>query len=504
MTAVRQAPYPLFSDPRPGPYLVAALAIAATFVLRLSLDESFTAPSSFLLFIPAVLVSAALGGLVCGLFATACASLAVGWVTQDGQHDLVGALSGVIFLLVGAGMAIGGGWFHAARRRAAATNAHLQSILDTVPDAMVVIDRNGTMTSFSAAAERLFGWTAQEAIGQNVNMLMPGPHRQAHDGYLDRYAQTGEHRIIGIGRVVVGERRDGSTFPMELAVGETKGPRPSYTGFIRDLTDRQKTETRLQELQNDLVHVSRLTAVGEMASALAHELNQPLSAIANLLTGSRRLMDRGHPADQGKVRDAIERAAAQALRAGDVIHRMRDFVRRGASERAVESVSKLVEEASALALIGEKERQVDVRLLLDPAADIVFADRVQVQQVLLNLIRNGIDAMQDAPRRELVISSDLTDDGWTRVSVTDFGGGITDEVREKLFQPFMTTKPQGMGVGLSISRSIIEAHGGRIWAEPNPHRGTIFRFTLPPADPEDETSMRDTPLRETAIGETHD
>jgi two-component system sensor kinase FixL len=487
MKVVRQASYPLFSDPRPGPYLVAAGAVAATFVVRLSLGETFTAASSFLLFIPAVLVSAALGGLICGLFATVFASLAVGMVTRDDPQNLVGALSGVLFLLVGIGMAIGGGWFHAARRRAAATNAHLQSILDTVPDAVVVIDRSGVMSSFSPAAERLFGWTAEEAIGQNVSLLMPSPHRQGHDGYLNRYAMTGERRIIGVGRVVVGERKDGSTFPMELAVGETKGPRPSYTGFIRDLTDRQRTETRLQELQNELVHVSRLTAMGEMASTLAHELNQPLSAIANLLTGSRRLIDRGREADQAKVRDAIDKAAAQALRAGDVIHRMRDFVRRGASQREPASLSKLVEEASALALIGEKERQVDVRLSLDPAADSVFADRVQIQQVLLNLIRNGIDAMEDQPRRELVISSDLTEEGTARVSVADSGGGIADDVLEKLFQPFMTTKPQGMGVGLSISRSIIEAHGGRIWAEANPRGGTIFRFTLPPADQEDET-----------------
>jgi two-component system sensor kinase FixL len=487
MKVVRQASYPLFSDPRPGPYLVAAGAVAATFVVRLSLGETFTAASSFLLFIPAVLVSAALGGLICGLFATVFASLAVGMVTRDDPQNLVGALSGVLFLLVGIGMAIGGGWFHAARRRAAATNAHLQSILDTVPDAVVVIDRSGVMSSFSPAAERLFGWTAEEAIGQNVSLLMPSPHRQGHDGYLNRYAMTGERRIIGVGRVVVGERKDGSTFPMELAVGETKGPRPSYTGFIRDLTDRQRTETRLQELQNELVHVSRLTAMGEMASTLAHELNQPLSAIANLLTGSRRLIDRGREADQAKVRDAIDKAAAQALRAGDVIHRMRDFVRRGASQREPASLSKLVEEASALALIGEKERQVDVRLSLDPAADSVFADRVQIQQVLLNLIRNGIDAMEDQPRRELVISSDLTEEGTARISVADSGSGIADDVLEKLFQPFMTTKPQGMGVGLSISRSIIEAHGGRIWAEANPRGGTIFRFTLPPADQEDET-----------------
>ncbi|NQE63759.1 PAS domain S-box protein [Caulobacter sp. RHG1] len=483
MTPTRGLSSTLYSDPHPTAYLAAFAAVMATATARLYLPEAFTAPSSFLLFVPAVLIAAALGGLGPGIFATTFAWGTVWWVTRDIPFDLVSGLSAAIFLSVGFGMAIGGGWFHAARRRAASINDHLRSILDTVPDGVVVIDRAGIMTSFSPAAERMFGWTAKEVVGRNVEMLMPEPYRSAHDGYIQRYHRTGDKRIIGAGRVVVGARKDGTTFPMELAVGETKGPVPSYTGFVRDLTETQETETRLQELQNELVHVSRLTAMGEMASTLAHELNQPLSAIANLLTGSRRLMDRGREADQVKIRDAIDRAAAQALRAGEVIHRMRDFVRRGASERAVESLSKLIEEASALALIGEKERQVDVRLNLAPQADAVYADRVQVQQVLLNLIRNGIDAMQsEEPRkRGLLISTALTDEGWSRVTVADKGPGIADEILERLFQPFMTTKPQGMGVGLSISRSIIEAHGGRIWAEANPGGGALFHFTLPPA-----------------------
>jgi two-component system sensor kinase FixL len=474
----------LFSDPHPSAYLAAFAAVTATGVARLYLPEAFTAPSSFLLFVPAVLIAAALGGLGPGVFATTFAWGSVWWVTRDIPFNLVSGICAATFLSVGFGMAVGGGWFHAARRRAAAINDHLRSILDTVPDGVVVIDRDGLMTSFNPAAERMFGWTAAEVLGRNVSLLMPAPDAADHDAHIHRYHASGDKRIIGVGRVVVGARKDGSTFPMELAVGETRGPTPSYTGFIRDLTETQKTETRLQELQNELVHVSRLTAMGEMASTLAHELNQPLSAIANLLTGSRRLIDRGREADQTKVRDAIDRAATQALRAGEVIHRMRDFVRRGASERGPESLSKLIEEASALALIGEKDRQVEVRLALDSTADAVFADRVQVQQVLLNLIRNGIDAMYDGEtrRRALVITTEVTDEGWSRVSVADTGPGIAPEVLERLFQPFMTTKPQGMGVGLSISRSIIEAHGGRIWAEANPGGGALFHFTLPPAE----------------------
>src|SRR5581483_9553979 len=242
------------------------------------------------------------------------------------------------------------------------------------------------MQSFSSAAERLFGYGAEEALGKNVKILMPSPYRENHDIYLQRYKMTGERRIIGIGRVVVGQRKDCSTFPMELAVGEMRsGTQRFFTGFIRDLTERQQTEARLQELQSELVHVSRLTAMGEMASALAHELNQPLSAISNYMKGSRRLLENSTDERVGMVRDAMDKAAEQALRAGQIIRRLRDFVARGESERRVEDVKKLVEEASALALVGAKDRGVRVRFDLEPGVDFVLADKVQIQQVLLNL-----------------------------------------------------------------------------------------------------------------------
>ena len=169
--------------------------------------------------------------------------------------------------------------------------ARLRSILDTAPDAIIVIDDRGIMESFSPAAERLFGISAAEAIGQNVNILMPSPYQERHDGYIQHYLDTGERRIIGIGRIVVGQRKNGSTFPMELSVGEARvNGRRLFTGFIRDLTERQLTENRLQELQTELLHVSRLTDVGQMASALAHELNQPLAAMVNYVQASRRLL----------------------------------------------------------------------------------------------------------------------------------------------------------------------------------------------------------------------
>jgi two-component system sensor kinase FixL len=363
--------------------------------------------------------------------------------------------------------------------------AHLQSILDTVPDAMVVIDIHGVIQSFSAAAERLFGWTPVEAVGRNVSMLMPQPYHDAHDGYLARYLATGERRIIGLGRVVVGERRDGSTFPMELAVGEMKSAdRRYFTGFVRDLTERQETERRLQDLQSELVHVSRLTAMGEMASALAHELNQPLSAAANYLKGCRRLLESDTP-DLPRLRDAMEKAADQTLRAGQIIRRLRDFVARGESEPRIENLPKIIEEAGVLALIGAAERGVRVRNRIDSGVDLVLADKVQIQQVLVNLMRNAIEAMQHSDRRELTVSAAPTGDSMVEVAISDTGPGINPDVVERLFEPFFTTKPQGMGVGLSISRTIVEAHGGRIWVESGDKAGRLFRFTLRAVRPED-------------------
>lgn len=368
-----------------------------------------------------------------------------------------------------------------------AREAHLRSILDSIPDAMIVINERARIQSFSTAAVRQFGYAPEEVVGENIKMLMPNPYRDQHDGFIERYLTTGERRIIGIGRVVVGQRKNGSTFPMELAVGEMRSSGERYfTGFIRDLTERQQSETRLQQLQSELVHMSRFTALGEMASTLAHEINQPLTAIANYLKGCRRLLQRMEGEEVPMLRDGVNQAAEQALRAGQVIRHLREFVSRGESERRVERLSKLIEEASALALVGAKENGVRINYAFDPAAALVLADRIQVQQVLLNLIRNAIEAMQEVSHRELTIATQARpDDKLIAVSVADTGPGIAPEIKTELFQPFVTTKRHGMGVGLSICRTIIEAHGGRIWVESEPGRGTKFTFTLRAIRPEE-------------------
>jgi two-component system sensor kinase FixL len=235
------------------------------------------------------------------------------------------------------------------------------------------------------------------------------------------------------------------------------------------------------------VHVSRLTAMGEMASALAHELNQPLSAISNYMKGSRRLLAGSTHPNTAKIESAMDRASEQALRAGQIIRRLRDFVARGESEKRVESLAKLIEEAGALGLTGAREQGVRLRFNLDPDNDLVLVDRVQIQQVLVNLFRNALEAMAKSPNKELTASNVRVADDMVEVAVSDTGSGIPDDVKAKLFQTFFTTKDTGMGVGLSISRSIIEAHGGRMWAETNSAGGATFRFTLPIAPVEDMT-----------------
>ncbi len=475
-------------------YSIALIAIAAALVVRVVLAPVLNGEASYLFFFPAVLIASAFGGWRPGVFAT-IVGLLLGLFLVADFRDLSSAdiLNAVVFVFVGVGASWRGELLRRSRLVAAASaeaasarEAHVKSILDSIPDAMIVINDRGMMQSFSSAAERLFGYAAAEVLGKNVKMLMPAPYREGHDGYISRYLHTGERRIIGIGRVVVGERKDGSTFPMELAVGEMHvGNQRFFTGFIRDLTERQKTEARLQELQAELVHMSRLTAMGEMASALAHELNQPLSAIANYMKGSRRLL-KDESDERAKILiDAMDKAAEQALRAGEIIRRLRDFVARGESERRVEDVKKLVEEASALALVGAKDRGVRVRFEFDPKIDFVLADKVQVQQVLLNLMRNAIEAMEDVARRELIVSTVPAQDRLVAINVADTGTGIAPEVSAQLFQPFITTKPHGMGVGLSISRTIIEAHGGTLTALPNPGGGTVFSFTLPSVSKEE-------------------
>lgn len=467
-------------------YVLGTVAVLNILAIRLAFRELFGDSFLLLSLTPAVLVVAMVGGLKPITFAAGLSLLAASslrWIENPFEPTIgeLIAFGSTLLLIVALGEVL-----QAARRAidrtegvVRARDAHLRSILDTVPDATVVSATDGTIVSFNAAAVRQFGYAEEEVIGQNLRILMPEPYRHEHDGYLQRYMATGEKRIIGIDRVVSGQRKDGSTFPMKLAVGEMRSGERFFTGFIRDLTEREESAARLEQIQDELARLARLNEMGEMASTLAHELNQPLSAIANYSHGCTRLLRDMDDAVATRMREALEEVASQSLRAGQIIKHLREFVTNGETEKAPEDIRKLVGESAALALVGSREQGVRTVFEYLPDAEMVMVDRIQVQQVLINLMRNAIEAMRHVDRRELTIRTMPADPGEIAVVVEDSGGGIPEEVAGQLFKPFVTTKASGMGIGLSISKRIVEAHGGEMTVSKNAAGGATFRFTLP-------------------------
>jgi two-component system sensor kinase FixL len=356
---------------------------------------------------------------------------------------------------------------------------HLSSILSAIPNAMVVIDEIGSILSFSAAAQAMLGYTEDEVIGHNVSMLMAPPDREQHDAYLHHYLTTGQKRIIGTGRTVFAQRKDGSKIPIQLSVGESsEGSHRIFTGFLEDLTDRQAAEEKLRNLQSELIHVSRVSAMGTMASTLAHELNQPITAITNYVEAIRDQLAEPNPEELPTICDALDHTAKEALRAGHIVRRLRDFVARGYVEKTIEALPELINEAIALGLVDARELGISCDFDLHRNVSPVLVDKIQIQQVLINLIRNACEAMSDGPERQLTISARDDRLNLVHVTVSDTGPGISPEASHHLFKAFTTTKRHGMALGLSICMTIIEAHGGQIWAEPREGGGTHFHFTL--------------------------
>lgn len=476
-------------------YVIAVAAVVIMACLASGLYPWLAGRASFLIFIPGLAIAAGFGGFGPGILAT-CLSVIIGLaLVTRGDISMPASIEALIFACVGVGISWLGELLRRTRIRSRrhardvrAREAHLRSILDTVPDATVVIDETGMIRSFSAAAERLFGHEEADVGGKNVSVLMPHPFRGEHDSYIKRYLDTGQKRIIGFDRVVTGQRKDGSTFPMKLEVAEMRsGDQRFFTGFVRDLSERQRTEKQLQDLQTELARLSRLTAMGEMATTLAHEVNQPLTAISNYLQGCNRLLETVDDEKVPKVREALTAAIQQTLRAGEIVRQLREFVTHHEAVRRAENINDLVEEAGALALIDANEEGVKANFQLDPSLPDVLVVKVQVQQVLLNLMRNAIEAMEGCAPKKLAVTTGLSPndkdeagDPMVEIAVTDTGSGISDTIAEQLFQPFVTTKANGMGVGLSISKRLVEAHGGCMWVEPNPGGGTVFRFTLEP------------------------
>jgi two-component system sensor kinase FixL len=357
----------------------------------------------------------------------------------------------------------------------------LRALLDAAVDAVIVIDGLGHVETFNRAAEKLFGFSAAEVLGHNVSMLMPEPDRSAHDGYLRRYLSTGEARIIGIGREVQARRRDGSVFPASLSVGRVAGAAPPrFVGFIHDLSARVAAEREVIQARERVTHVARLSTMGEMAAGLAHEINQPLAAITTYAQACQYMIAQGKAADTEEIRDSLTQISTQALRAGEVIRRLRTFVSNREVRMERVDCNRLLEDLASLA--RPDSRANDIRLLfeVDEQLPALNADPIQLQQVLINLIRNAIDAMLQSgtAQREILVRAVRVAEG-IEFSVRDHGPGVEPGALANLFNPFFTTKAHGTGLGLAISRTIVLAHGGKLAYRPASDGGACFYFALP-------------------------
>ncbi len=373
------------------------------------------------------------------------------------------------------------------------TAAHdrLDALLNAAVDAIVLIDPRGRITRFNRAAESLFGYRAAEVLGENVRLLMPAPYRAEHDGYIARYLNTGEQRIIGIGREVTACRRDGSQVPIELSVGEFRsGDEHGFVGILRDVSALHAATREAEDLRERLAHAGRLGLMGEMVSGIAHEVNQPLTAIHNYASACRRMLQQGQT-PPGALIEVLDKIARQAERAGQVIRGLRSLVRRGDATRDRLSVNALVEEVSRLVELDLRGMPQRLVLALTPDLPMVQVDGVQIQQVLMNLMRNGLEAMRERGVGDVLrVTSRRGADHAVELVVRDQGPGLDDTVLARLFEPFVTTKPQGMGLGLSICKSIMQAHGGDLTYQPAAGGGAEFTLRLPASmddvDPEEE------------------
>lgn len=351
----------------------------------------------------------------------------------------------------------------------AETAARLQATIDGARDAIITMDEEGHIQSVNAAGLSMFGYSASEVTGRDIEALVTDP---AHAFEVNA---TGSMIALDKTWDVEGRRGNGQVFPAELSLSEAKYQRRRLLiVFVKDLSEQRRIQQRVARLHRD-----RMDAMGGMAATLAHEVNQPLAATASYLKVARRLLEKAGRDEDVNILQVIDKAAAQTLRAGRIVNSLRQLVTRGEPDKTLVSLHDLIRGARDSMLNEGAQSNIEVRLEFNAKDDEVIADGTQIRQVVVNLMRNSVEAMQETGERELIVSTFNPDDATISVEVADRGGGLDENAEADFFEPFATTKAKGMGVGLSISRSIVEAHYGRIWARPNPGGGAVFSFTLP-------------------------
>ncbi len=360
--------------------------------------------------------------------------------------------------------------------------AKLNSILNASIEGIIVIDTTGTIVSVNAAVENIFGYTPEELISNRVIKLMPITIKKKQDYYLEKYLRIFIPKAIGQIREVEGLRKDGSLVPLDMTIAEFPlDGMHYYSGIVRDVSTRKQQELQEREHLEKLAHVTRLGLMGEMASGIAHEVNQPLSAVVNYTEVCLRLLQNEN-LDIEKIGGVMKKANQQALKAGQIIHSMREFVKPRKIHRSTADINDLIYDAIGIFESDFKQNLIAMRFELTKSLPNVFIDRVQIEQVILNLIRNSIEALKELPQftqRQLSIETTLNELFYIVVRVKDNGPGLTTIQREKILTPFFTTKSSGMGMGLSISRSLVEAHQGTLHFNSKEDKGTTFYFTIP-------------------------
>ena len=360
-------------------------------------------------------------------------------------------------------------------------------ILEVANDAVISMNEEGFILFANPATGRIFGYDPAEIVGEPMTILMPEMMRKLHETGLKRYLATGKRHLNWQGVEVTAQRKDGQEFPVEVSFGElSSAGHRVFTGFIRDISERKQAEEKLranerdlQMTQAELARISRLTTMGELAASIAHEVNQPLTAVTNNASACRRLLA-NRSLEPDVLRRALDEIIEDGARASAVIHRIRAFLKKKPAELSEVNMNEVIHETAAMAGRELFENRVRIEYELTQPLPPVMADRVQMQQVLLNLIMNAIEAMMgdDEQPRMLKLESRIDESGEVQVAVRDSGVGLGSEPGS-VFTPFYTTKANGMGMGLSISRSLVEGAGGRLWAGPNSPRGSVFSFTLP-------------------------